>query len=75
MPLFVNQSPVSERENVKNPWRERRQEGREEGLWWKAQQKRRVPPSPSANHVASLVGGSWGSKNTLELQGKNTKRI
>lgn len=74
MPLFVNQSAVSERENFKNPQREE-EDGREvrRGLRWKVKQKRRVPPTPSANRVASLVGGSWGSTNSLELPGKTQK--
>lgn len=74
MPLFVNQSAVSERENFKNPQRE--EEDRRDvrrGQRWKVKQERRVPPTPSANHEASLVGGSWGSTNSLELPGKTQK--
>lgn len=68
MPLFVNQSPVSERENFKNPQREEEDKrGGRRGTWWTAQRRRRAPPGPSANHVASAVAGSWESKNSLEL--------
>lgn len=72
MPLFVNQSPVSERENFKNPQRE--EEDKRGGRRGCGGRRRRVPLSPSANHVVSVVGGSWESKNSLELLGK-TQRI
>lgn len=36
---------------------------------------RRVPPTLSANHVAFLAGGLWGSTNSLELWRKNAKGI
>lgn len=38
------------------------------------EKRRRVPPTPSANRVAFLVGGSWESTNSLELQRKNTRK-
>lgn len=68
MPLFVNQSPVSERENFKNPQREEEDErGGRRGCGGRASGRRRAPPGPSANHGASVVAGSWESKNSLEL--------
>lgn len=78
MPLFVNQSAVSERENFKNPQREEEdRRGGEQGRRWRVQHERRAPPTPSANRGASPVGGSWGSTNSLELpKGKeSTRRI
>lgn len=80
MPLFVNQSAVSERENSKNPQREEEDGGHPGGMVvvklvvGATEKKRRVPPTPSANRVAFLVGGSWESTNSLELQRKNTRK-
>lgn len=84
MPLFVNQSAVSERENSKNPQREEEDGGHPGGMvlmvvvklvvGGATEKRRRVPPTPSANRVAFLVGGSWESTNSLELQRKNTRR-
>lgn len=77
MPLFVNQSAVSERENSENPQREEEDRKGEAGgmVVGGVKQKRRAPPTPSANRAAFLVGGSWGSTNNLELQKKNTRRF
>lgn len=80
MPLFVNQSAVSERENSKNPQREEEDGGHPGGtvvvklVVGATEKRRRVPPTPSANRVAFLVGGSWESTNSLELQRKNTRK-
>lgn len=80
MPLFVNQSAVSERENSKNPQREEEDGGHPGGMVvvklvvGATEKRRRVPPTPSANRVAFLVGGSWESTNSLELQRKNTRK-
>lgn len=80
MPLFVNQSAVSERENSKNPQREEEDGGHPGGMVvvklvvGATEKRRRVPPPPSANRVAFLVGGSWESTNSLELQRKNTRK-
>lgn len=80
MPLFVNQSAVSERENSKNPQREEEDGGQPGGMVvvklvvGATEKRRRVPPTPSANRVAFLVGGSWESTNSLELQRKNTRK-
>lgn len=80
MPLFVNQSAVSERENSKNPQREEEDGGHPGGMVvvklvvGATEKRRRVPPTPSANCVAFLVGGSWESTNSLELQRKNTRK-
>lgn len=80
MPLFVNQSAVSERENSKNPQREEEDGGHPGGMVvvklvvGATEKRRRAPPTPSANRVAFLVGGSWESTNSLELQRKNTRK-
>lgn len=73
--LLINR-PFRKGKTLKIPRGRKKTGGKQGGVaveGSKEVQKRRVLPTPSANRVASPVGGSWGSTNSLELQGKTQK--